>query len=383
MTKIADIVPILWYSVGMSKVKIDAKYDTALASSNGGRVVVKIGSRLVVGDRGIHRDFLLGLLDQVSQLIKGGFQPLIVLSGAVASGSVAGSQLSVQAQAAIGQMMLSTAVQLSAQTCHLSVAQLLVSRSDIMDRDRYGILEKTLEDLTAHNIIPIINENDALLALNAPNFVDNDQLATVMAIIAKAEHIVILTSIGGVFAENPDRNPDAALIKIIPSISGEVIKQLAHGKNDFGRGGMASKLRAARIATAVGITVHITGYLEHSLVDLLIKKKPSGTVCVAHGNIIRHLYARDRWIISAHNSGAFIQVDEGAKAALIKRKSLLAVGITKHIGQFSKGDSVEVIDNQTNTIALGLASISSDELDRLVENPYNIEVIHANNMRLV
>lgn len=359
------------------------KQQTSLDPAGGNRVVIKIGSGLVVGAHGIQQDFLLGLFRQASQLIQGGIQPLIVLSGAVASGSIVGSHLSVQGQAAMGQMMLSAAVQHAAQASHLSVAQLLVLRRDVTDRSRYANLEKILEDLIAHNVIPIINENDALMALNTPNFVDNDQLATVTAIISKAEHVVILSSIGGVYTDNPDRNSTAQLIDTIPSISAEIINQLAHGKNDFGRGGMMSKLRAARTATAVGITVHIMGYSKSVVVDLLINKIPSGTLCVAHGSIIRRLHTRDRWIISAHNSGAFIQVDDGAKNALSNRKSLLAVGVAKHIGQFSKGDSVEVIDLKSNTFALGLASISSDDLDQLSDNPYNIEVIHANNMRLV
>ena len=162
---------------------------------------------------------------------------------------------------------------------------------------------------------------------------------------------------------------------------------MAKGKSLSGRGGMAGKLTAARLATAAGIAVHIiNGSDQAKLKDIIIGQKQAGTVCQPRAQQIADLSRRDRWLLSAQNTGASIQVDDGAVAAIQKRKSLLAVGVKQIYGKFAVKECVELVDSRRETVALGLTALSSVALQKMLlssEKAYNMEVVHADNVYIL
>ncbi len=350
------------------------------------RVVIKIGSGQAVYNDTLNHKLLQSIFTQLYQLQTHGFAPILVLSGAVALGKQAFSH-NKNAAAAVGQLNLTLGVANIAAELGIKAGLLLVSHSDVANRGRYSTLRTTLDELLTQGVVPIINENDATTMMHTADFDDNDQLAALVAILTDSDMVIALTSVDGVYTANPEHNKNATLIKSIQNINLEIIKQLGQGKNEVGRGGMAGKLKAARLATAVGIEFRIAnGQTPDVLTNILIKKQSIGTVCLARSGQLKTLDAKDRWIVSAHNSGASIQLDQGAVEAVKQRKSLLAVGVVNMYGQFDKHQSVELVDEKYDTVALGLANLSSVELHQLLQQkvkPYNTEVVHADNMRLL
>lgn len=351
------------------------------------RCVVKIGSSVLLSQSSPNARFFDALFVEMGRLQKAGWAPLLVLSGAVATGKTLSNLKTKQALAAFGQLALLSSVQTSAQNTNVSTALLLLSREDILNRERYETLRQTLDDLLDHKIIPIINENDATALSAAPDFRDNDHLATIVAMIVEADRLALLTDVEGVYPQDPRKDSAIAVIPTIENINLEIIKRLAHGKSLVGRGGMAGKLTAARMATAAGITTHImNGDEPRRLTDVILGQAQAGTVCLPRSHASVDFSRRDRWLLSAQNTGASIRVDSGAAAALKKRKSLLAVGVQEIFGNFDEKECVELVDDQRETIALGLTTLSSPALQKLLrakEKPYNVEVVHADNLRLL
>lgn len=345
--------------------------------------VVKISSQLSVADGRVQTAYLDRLFQACAEAQAGGWHILIVLSGAVAAGT---GPESTQARAAVGQLALAHAVFETAAAHHAKPALILLSREDIVNRVRFQTLEETFDDLLDHGIIPVINENDAAAA-RKNDFLDNDQLATIVAVAAKAEKLLLLTNVDGVYSDNPKTNAAATIVPEIPNVNLRIIEQLAQGKSLTGRGGMEGKLRAARIATAAGITtVIMDGADPQRIPHVLVRGATFGTRCLPRTHARGDLTFRDRWILSAQNSGASIQLDRGAADAIRQRKSLLAVGIRQTFGTFSEHECVELLDPHRETIALGLTALSSRKLEKLLrgpEKPFNVEVVHADNIHLL
>lgn len=350
------------------------------------RVVVKIGSQQSVKNGKFNSGLMLGIFRQLREIQQQGFAPIVVLSGAIALGKTTFPN-NKNAAAAVGQWRLIYELGAIAKKTQVATALLLISHTDVANRGRYNTLRATFDDLLNQHIIPIINANDATTLPHAPDFDDNDQLAILIAILTDAESVIVLTSVDGVYTANPEIDKKATLIHTIKNINLEIIKQLGQGKNESGRGGMASKLKAARLATAVGIEFRIaSGQADDVLTNILIKRQSVGTVCLPRSGQRGTLGAKDRWIVSARNSAGSIQIDNGAANAVKQRKSLLAVGVTKIYGQFDKHQSVELIDRHYETVALGIVNLSSIELNHLLQTstkPYDTEIVHADNMRLL
>ncbi|MFH0853224.1 MAG: glutamate 5-kinase [bacterium] len=350
-------------------------------------IVCKIGSQVITSEGQISQGFLTNFFKELKRIHEAGWQPILVVSGAVATGRSQTKLESKQARAAFGQLKLMRELAKLAEQQDLKTALLLISREDIINRARYEALRQTLEELTHQDIIPVINENDATALPDQTEFLDNDQLATIIAIVAQADRLFLLTNVDGIFTNDPRLNPSAKLIDEIEFISQQTIRQVAKGSTSSGRGGIRGKLRAARIATAAGIpTIILNGTKPEQLSEVILSGASHGTYCLLRKQNVVDLKTRDRWLLSAQNSDARIQLDSGAIQALKNRKSLLAVGIQQICGQFDAKDCVELIDSKKEVVALGQTTISSQELEKMLkqsEKPYNVEVIHADNIFLL
>lgn len=330
---------------------------------------------------------LAHIFSEVGLLMTRGIECIVVLSGAVGRGKMHRGLTHKQAQASYGQLKMLSHVHDAASDQGVDTSLLLISREDIVNRERYQSLQETVYELLQANIVPVVNENDATSPSDTHEFTDNDRLATILAITINADALVLLTKTNGVYTDDPFTSPDAKHIPEIDVIDNQILSSGAETKTVHGRGGMITKLQAARLATAAGIHTYIAAAHEPNVLRrLFIDGEAVGTYCRARPNCEKEFSRRSRWLMSAHHSGACVQVDAGASLAVRSRKSLLAVGVRTIHGSFRVGESIEVVDGQGGTIALGLASIDSDTLRLALhqeESPFNVEVIHADNLILL
>lgn len=350
------------------------------------RIVIKVGSNLLVNVTNpevFQRELIQHIFMTVKRLRVLGHEVVVVFSGAVAAGKIDASLQSRQAQAARGQWLMNAAI--SASVNDLSLSLMLVSREDICNRQRYITLQETFEDLLKSGVVPIVNENDATTIKDKNDFPDNDHLAAILAITLNAQRFFLLTNVDGVYDGEPT-DAGTRLIAEIENVNLEFLKEVSSAASSFGRGGMRGKLRAARFATAGGIATTIMhGEQSERILDVL-SGKSVGTFCKPRTHSDVQFSNRDRWLISANSSTGSIQVDEGAARAVKQRKSLLAVGVRKTYGTFSTKEAVEIIDQSKETIAVGLTDMSSKELTALIAEegkPFNVEVVHADNLILI
>lgn len=332
----------------------------------------------------LRQKFIESLFRTCNELMSAGHQVVLILSGAVGAGKKTQRSLTKQAYAAIGQMGLCRELPLSALSA--PSALLLLTRFDITERDRHATLAATTEELLSAGIVPIFNENDATTAAGTVDFADNDHLAAILSITISADRMLLMTDVEGVYSAHPDTE-GAQLFSRVENVNLELLKMAQGGKSQLGRGGMVGKLKAARLATSAGIQTHImSGEMVAAVPDLIAGKKEFGTVCLARTRRTKTLGARERWLMSAKTSDGSIMVDAGAAKAVRGRKTLLAVGVKNVYGQFVAGDSVEILDQGKETLAIGLVDVSSDVLQEAVqqgEKPFDMDVVHANNLILL
>lgn len=356
------------------------------------RIVIKVGSNIAVDKEHpqevLRIDALGRLFQAVLQLQQLGYEVLVVLSGAVAAGRVLSTPNGVgtrQAQAAVGQWKLNGLVN-QVVPKELSVGLVLLSREDVVNRRRFLTLQETFQDLLTHRVIPIVNENDATTIKDKNDFPDNDHLASSLAVSLNATHLFLLTNVEGLFSAAPEE-PHAELLSVVENVNVELLRIASHGQSEFGRGGMVGKLQAARLATSAGVTTHILhGDHPEYMVDILSGSATHGTLCQPRPSQEVSLSNRDRWLIASKNADGYVQVDAGASRAIQQRRSLLAVGITAVYGSFHTGDTVEVIDPQRETLAVGQVEIDSESLRQMLSTNtelYNIQIIHADNAILI
>lgn len=347
-------------------------------------IVVKIGSSVLVDAAGaVNEKRIAGICDALAGVQHLGYAPVVVLSGAVATGKKDGGLTMRQAQASRGQWRLNALFETAGHAVGLRFSLALLTRQDIANRKRYTTVHEILQDLLSCGYIPVVNENDAVGATTTSDFPDNDHLAAVIALSLSAERLFLMTNVDGIYSGNPNKEKQVTLLEEIMNVNKPLLA-IARGKqSDVGRGGMVGKLRAARLATAVGIPVHIfNGAHPEYCVDILEEKK-RGTVCRPRARHAMALALRDRWLLSAQNTGASIAIDAGAVAALQKRKSLLAVGVKEIFGAFARREVIEIVDEKKETVAVGLTDVSSEELAPLLgsrNKAHGVEVIHANNL---
>lgn len=332
-------------------------------------IVIKIGSNSLVDNTGaLDAAFLHAVAGQFAALKQSGWQPVLVTSGAVAAGvSILGlSERPAglperQALAAIGQVSLAHTWEAALAKHDLVAAQLLLTHDDFSVRKRWLNLSDTMGALFAFGAVPVINENDPV-AVEELTVGDNDRLSALVAVQLGAERLVLMTDIDGVYDADPRTNPTAKLVPVIPQITAAVLAA-AGGAGARGRGGMRSKIEAAKLAAAAGVTTTICHARSPAAAIRAAAGETVGTTVIGHGN---RADARLRWLAVGRKTKGQIQVDAGAAQALATRgRSLLPAGIVAVEGRFDRGDTVAIISPTGDEIGRGLAAMSASELDQI------------------
>jgi glutamate 5-kinase len=335
------------------------------------RLVVKVGSGLLRDPLGgLREEVVAHIVRQLYTLRTQGHEVLLVSSGAIALGiQVLGQQgipkaiTHQQAAAAIGQSHLIRAYEDLFGAFGQKVAQVLLTHEDLHARRRYLNARNTLLVLLQYGVIPIINENDTVSVAEI-RFGDNDTLAAMVCNLVDAHLLIILTSLDGLYSADPTVHPDATLIPVVKTIDAEIEALASSTTHDTGRGGMASKIRAAKTAGSSGIHTHIAnGFSPDSLLRI-IAGEAIGTHILPPATV--RLPSRKRWIGYARRAQGEIRVDDGARRALITQgRSLLPSGILEVAGTFQFGDAVYCVDMKAQRFAKGLVNYSADELQHI------------------
>jgi glutamate 5-kinase len=336
-------------------------------------VVVKVGTSSITTSEGkLDEEEMPRLVNQIAAARKQGDKIVLVTSGAVAAGiaelGIAPKPNDIvfqQASAATGQSVLMAEYRELFREHGLKVAQILLTAEDLSNRVAYLHTCNVLEMLLKLGIIPIINENDVtsvdeLMPLTEGyrvNFSDNDILSVLVANAIRANLVIILSDVDGLYTTDPQK-PEAAVIKTVESITAE-LKSAVNGKGRWGRGGIQSKVKAAEIATTCGIPVVVANSRrENVLIDILAGKEV-GTYFKPQNR----MPAVKRWIAYGASVKGQIHVNEGAKKAMLEGSSLLPVGVSKIIGHFNIGDVVGIIDPDNVEFAKGNPNYNSGELN--------------------
>lgn len=334
--------------------------DAARRVAAAGRVVVKIGSSLLLANGRLRRAWLGRLAGDAAALAASGRGLLIVTSGAVGLGrKTFGAPRGLaerQAAAAVGQVRLAEAWRRALARAGLESAQVLLTPGDTEDRRRHLNARATLEALLGRGIVPVINENDTV-ATEELKFGDNDRLAARVAQLVSADLLVVLSDVDGLYDRDPQRFPDARHIAEIRKVTPAVEAMAGGPGSALGTGGMASKLAAARIALAAGTTMAITdGRAPGALGGFLAGARASWFLPA-----LEPLTARKAWIAATVAPRGTLNLDAGAVAALGKGRSLLAVGATALEGRFERGDPVRLVGPEGGLLGIGLVNYSARE----------------------
>jgi len=332
------------------------------------RLVVKVGSSLLVGKEGVRRDWLEGLVAELAAARARGQEVIVVSSGAIALGAATlklekggrGSLADAQAAAAVGQIALSGLWAELLGQHGLTAAQLLLTLEDLEDRRRYLNATATLTRLLDAGAVPVINENDSV-ATQEIRFGDNDRLAARVAQAARASAVLLLSDVDGLYDRNP-AEPGAQLLAEVRGVTPEVHAMATGGSSSgMGSGGMTSKLQAAEIADLAGIALVIGSGL-HAAPIARVTGQGIGTLFRPR----RKAGARKAWLGGRLRLKGALLVDVGAAAALGRGSSLLAAGITGVEGEFQRGDAVAIRDGEGRVLAHGLAEYDAAECARLI-----------------
>ena len=342
---------------------------SGLVLSDFRRLVIKVGSTLLVDDQGqLNRTWLDKLADDVALLASEGHEILIVSSGAIAIGSsVLGINKKrarledLQAAAAAGQVQLVHAYQEALRRHDISAAQILLTPDDTEDRRRFLNARRTLGKLLERSVIPVINENDTV-ATTEIRYGDNDRLAARIAQLVMADALILLSDVDGFYTADPGTDENAEHIPEVTSIGSDTLAMAGETRSDVGTGGMATKVQAASIATHAGCsTIIASGIILHPL-----KALKDGARCTIFRATATPAAARKQWLAGALEVRGEIHVDQGAVSALRDGSSLLPVGIVTVEGNFRRGDVVALKDASGLEIGRGLAEYSADDAAKLV-----------------
>lgn len=365
------------------------------------RIVIKFGtSTLTAGTPHISLARLFDLIRQIASLRAEGNRVVLVSSGAVAAGREVLNYPELprfipakQMLSAVGQPHLMGLYDQFFSMFKTPMAQVLLTREDLADRNRYLNARNTLHALTDQNIIPIINENDTV-ATEEIRVGDNDTLSAMVATLVEADLLILLTDQGGLYTGDPRHDPDARLVPEVqtPEISDELWSAAGGSISGLGTGGMATKLRAADLARRGGTTVMIA---RGSDTDILLRLAGGENPGTRFTPVVSAIESRKRYLLSGlRASTAFIRVDEGAVRALKHNGSLLPVGIKNIEGNFERGDTVKVLGPSGKEIALGMVNYDSadaavcaghrsSDIEGLLGYTYGEEIIHRNNLLLL
>lgn len=335
--------------------------------SHARRVVVKVGSALVVAGGQLKAEWLAGLARDVAALRAGGRDVVLVSSGAIALGrgvlGLASGALPLeqsQAAAAVGQIRLARAWEEALAPHGLTTAQVLVTLEDSTDRRRYLNSRTTLATLLGFGAVPIVNENDTI-ATDEIRFGDNDRLAAQVALMCGADVLVLLSDVDGFYSGDPKTDPGARRFEVVARITPEIEAMAGDAGSGLSRGGMKTKLMAAKTATAAGCAMAIMqGAVDRPLSRLAAADVPC-TWFLAQGDPIT---ARKHWIAAMKTKGA-LHCDAGAAAALARGKSLLPAGVTAVSGSFGRGEPVDILGPAGDTLGRGLVRYTAEEARRI------------------
>lgn len=346
---------------------------------NAKRVVVKLGTNVLRNDEGyVSLPRVYTFIEDIANLVKSGKQVIVITSGAVGLGKkrlgledTQGTALK-QACAAIGQGKLMSIYENGFETYGLTAAQILLTEDDFSVRERYLSLRTTMSKLLELGVIPVINQNDTVSTLDVALryvkedlqvcFSDNDKLSALVASELDADLLIILSDIDGLYSDNPKTNPNAELIKEVNKVD-ENILALASGVSDGGRGGMETKLKAAKLVTRFGGKVLIANGKQPYIIKRIFDGEDLGTMFLPSDE---NLSDKKRWIGYATNIIGKIVVNAGAKEALFAEKSLLPIGVVEVINTFKKGDVISILDEDKNEIARGIVNYDSESCKKVI-----------------
>ncbi len=332
-------------------------------------IVIKIGSSLIVDNNNkIRKKWLSSFAKDIKKLKSKNKKIIIVSSGAIALGckkmNYKKKNLKLdksQAIASVGQIELMNLFSQTFSKFRLNISQILLTLDDTEERRRSINAKRTFENLFRLDYIPIVNENDTT-ATSEIKYGDNDRLASRVAQITNADTLILLSDVDGLFTKNPKIFKDAQLIKHVNNLEEDIKNINIKGLTQFGKGGMNTKIEAAKICNLAGCNMIIANGLYLNPINQIEKKNN----CTLFLSKVSKLHARKKWIISSVSPKGELTIDDGAKKALINGKSLLAAGIKRVSGKFYKGDHIKIIDAKRNEFARGLSSFSSDEINKIL-----------------
>jgi glutamate 5-kinase len=361
------------------------------------RLVIKIGSAVLTGPRGLNRVVLHRLSDQIAELREKGREVVIVSSGAVASGvrKVGLSERprtipQKQATAAVGQTVLMQAWEEAFDKFDFLTAQVLLTSEDLVQRHRYLNARNTLQTLLNWGIIPVINENDTVV-VEEIKFGDNDQLSALIAGLIGADLVINLTDTAGLFDCDPRSHADAHLIRVVHGVDSRLLACATPEPGSVGTGGMLSKLNAAKKCLASGIPMVIAPGKERDVLLRLFEGESLGTLFVPQKRVYS---GKKLWLANLSKPLGELILDEGAAKALTNAgKSLLPIGIREVRGHFGVGAPVRCVDEAGQLIGIGLTNYKSSEIEKikgrhseeieaLIGYRHSDEVIHRDNFVL-
>ncbi|OPY03436.1 MAG: Glutamate 5-kinase [Syntrophorhabdus sp. PtaB.Bin047] len=362
------------------------------------RIVIKIGTSVLLDEKKKISTGRIGdIARQVRKVKEKGIDVIIVSSGAIGCGmeTVGLSRkpreiAKRQALASIGQVLLMKMYRENFEKKGMKVSQILLTHEDIKNRTRCLNLTNTLDTLLKMNIVPVINENDAL-SFTEIKFGDNDNLSALISQIATADLLLILSDVEGLFDRDPNRYPGAKMIPVVHKIDEEIEGTAAQSASEKSVGGMVSKLEAAKKAGLYGIPTRVVLGGSRNVILKVVEGREVGTLFLPG----RKLARRKWWTAFAFKPKGVIWIDEGAERAVTENgKSLLPSGVFRIDGHFTSGDCVEMKSGSGTVVARGIANYSSSEMDRIkglksvdIEKElgykYTEEMVHRDNMVVI
>ena len=360
------------------------------------RIIIKVGSSSLVLENGeINVLAFEKIIKTIDNLMKDEKEVVLVTSGAIAVGmgllgfAKKPKQMSLkQACAALGQVSLMNEYQKYADKYQMLCAQILVNHQDFEDRHRMLNLSNTFDELFNNKIVPIVNENDAL-NVEEIKVGDNDTLSALVASMINADLLVLASDIDGLYDKNPKQYSDAKKIDYVSKIDHSIDEMVGDITSNVGTGGMETKIKAARIATKAGCDMAIISSEDIDKIPNLLEGENIGTLFNAN----KTLHSKEHWIVYNTYAKGSIEVDEGAKKALLDRKSLLPKGIVNVSGEFNKNSVVFIKDSNKEIIAKGIVNYSSSDIIKVMGkhtddakgllNSEKDEIIHANSLVLI
>lgn len=362
------------------------------------RWVVKVGSALLTDDgKGLCKNVIERLAEQIAFLREHNIEVILVSSGSVAAGvsqlgmtSRPNSVNMLQAAAAVGQASLIRQYEDAFRPFDINIAQILLTHADIANKERYLNAKSALTKLLELEVLSVVNENDTV-ATDEICFGDNDNLAALVANMADADLLIILTDQNGLYTADPRSNPDAKLLDRVDA-NDPTLAAMATGGSSVGRGGMVTKLLAARTASLSGTSTIIAGGKEPEILKKLYQGEELGTLLVAQNS---RLAQKKQWLAGQMKVAGSVTIDAGAEKVLTgSGTSLLMVGVTRVSGEFQRGELISCLNIDGYEIARGLSNYHFDETSKIMGKSSNeffdilgygggSELIHRDNLVLI